>query len=73
MSSEIPVSTADNTDIKCENVVACETVDEVQEKAPGSSILTPNADSEAKVDRQTLQAVLQFLKKYNLKVSSYLV
>jgi hypothetical protein len=70
MSSEIPVSTADTTDIKCEDMVACETIDEGQEKSSGSSTAIPSADSEAKADKRTLQAVLQFLKKYSLKVGS---
>jgi hypothetical protein len=75
MSSEVPggVAMAENVDIKSENVVACETVDEGPEKSTCNNLPVPNADNEATLDRPTLQAVLQFLKKYNLKVCSVAV
>lgn len=59
-------------DIKSESLPVADNINEVEEVTSESANHVVNSDVDAKVDRHTLLAVLQFLKKYNLKVSDHL-
>ena len=64
---------AEHPDIKSEILPGSESINEgkdVTSEIANHHVI--NSDHAAKVDRQTLLAVLQFLKKYNLKVNERL-
>jgi BioD-like phosphotransacetylase family protein len=63
---------AEDVEVKCEVAAELKTPEESLEQSKQSTGANSNgvieSESDIKLDKQTLHAVLQFLKKHNLKV-----